>query len=111
MYDDVKEDERYFKKTCCVCKKLFFSTPEWVYKKRVRTKTIYYCSWTCYRKTEKAQEEKYGKGKCKCNHCGKVKSVLDMFNFNMCWECRDKKIHDIQCKKRKRRKEKDNAVR
>ena len=41
-------------RTCAVCEKSFIVHPGagWLYKKIIKGKTVWFCSWTCQRKAE-----------------------------------------------------------
>ena len=41
-------------RTCAVCNKEFIIHPGagWLYKKIIKGKTVWFCSWTCQRKAE-----------------------------------------------------------
>lgn len=48
------------RRTCKCCNKEFLvAVPgEYVYKRVIKGKTCFFCSWTCYRKEEKSLEKK-----------------------------------------------------
>lgn len=53
--------ERYYHshwRKCPVCGKEFYLAPENVYKLVIKEKKVHFCSWTCYRKAQKALEAK-----------------------------------------------------
>lgn len=43
---------------CKECKKTFYKTYEWIYKRELNGRWLWYCSWTCYRKKAKMFDKK-----------------------------------------------------
>ena len=64
-WEEVKESFKVREQECYVCKKRFTpaNASEWAY----RTPTRIFCSWSCLRKNEKAEEEKKAKRKRRWN--------------------------------------------
>jgi len=44
---------------CCGKKVIVLSPEDWVYKRHCGGWIEYYCSWTCFRKTEKEKKRNY----------------------------------------------------
>lgn len=44
-------------KTCATCGKTFVATQDYIYRKRIKNKKLFYCSYSCMHKDEK--ETKY----------------------------------------------------
>lgn len=58
--DKKHEPMEGFKHFCPICGKEFWAQTEWIYKKSKRIRGTYYtpeyyCSWKCFRKTEKVK--------------------------------------------------------
>lgn len=45
--------------TCAVCGKTGYRSISWAYKKEVKHKNSYMCSWTCFRKFEEMHPTKF----------------------------------------------------
>ena len=48
------------RKTCPICGKVFYTTPDYVYKLKYRNATAnsYFCSYTCYQVGKRKKENK-----------------------------------------------------
>lgn len=66
-------------KICPVCGKEFYAGGSWSFKKKDReTKTVvYYCSWGCLRKIERAEDQQAIQKRKRCLVCGKTEPEID----------------------------------
>lgn len=68
-------------KICPVCGKEFYACGDWSFKKtdNVTKSKIYYCSWSCLRKTERPveQQEVSVQQRQRCLICGRTEPEID----------------------------------